>query len=136
MKDVDSINFTDMSDKVFAHKELWENEAVLQRKKCFGTHYEKTNLKNVTADTEHLNDEQQTKLLALLCKYEFLFDGTLGTWPTDSVDIKLKDDAKQHHAHPYPVPKVHEEVFKKEVARLSKLAVLRKVNRFKWGVPA
>ena len=64
-----------------------------------------------------------------------MFDGTLGTWNTDPVDIELKDDAKPHHARPYPVPKVHKEVFKKEVTRLCKLGVLRKVNRSEWGDP-
>ena len=121
MKDVDSIKFTDLSDDVFAHEELWESEAVLESteraRRILDAHYEKADLKKVTADAEHLNDKQQTKLLALLRKYEFLFDGTLGTWNTAPVDIKLKDDAKPHHARPYPVPKVHEEVFKKEVAR-------------------
>ena len=57
-------------------------------------------------------------MLALLRKYNFLFDGTLGTWNTDPVDIELKDDAEPHHAHLYLVLKVHEEVIKKEVARL------------------
>ena len=30
MKDVDSIQFSDASDNMFAHEELWESEAVLE----------------------------------------------------------------------------------------------------------
>ena len=59
----------------------------------------------------------------------------MGTWKTDPINIELKSDSKPHHARPYPVPKIHEEVFKKEVARLCKLGVLRKVNRSEWGAP-
>ena len=44
MKDVDSINFNDSSDDVFAHEELWESEAVLESTKCarkiLDAHYE------------------------------------------------------------------------------------------------
>ena len=53
-------------------------------------------------------------------------EASSGTWRTDPVDIELKDDSKPHHARPYPVPKIHKEVFKKEVARLCKLGYSEK----------
>ena len=33
---------------------------------------------------------QCNELLNLLQKFEYLFDGTLGTWKTDTVDFELK----------------------------------------------
>jgi hypothetical protein len=34
-----------------------------------------------------------------------LFDGTLGNWKTDPVELELKDkNEKPYHARPYPVP--------------------------------
>ena len=43
---------------------------------------------------QHLTMIQRNELLKLLQKFEELFDGTLGTWKTDSVDFELKDDWK------------------------------------------
>ena len=48
-------------------------------------------------------------------KYEFIFDGTPGTWKTRPVDIELQPVAKLYHAKPFPVPWAHEAVFVKEV---------------------
>ena len=36
-------------------------------------------------------------------------------------------------SQPYPVPKVHEEIFKKEVERLGLLGVLEVANDSEWG---
>ena len=52
-----------------------------------------------------LDREEQQKLLSLLQKYEHLFDGTVGTWNTEPVDLILKDPtAAPYHAKAYPVP--------------------------------
>ena len=73
---------------------------------------------------EHLTATQCNALLQVLKKYEDLFGGTLGTWNTTLVDLELKDNAKPVCSRPYPVPKVHETMFKKEVKRLMRLGVL------------
>ena len=57
-----------------------------------------------------------------------LFDGTLGTRKKDTVDFKLKEDAKTIFLQPYPVPKVHEEMFKQEVLKVE--------NDSEWGAPS
>ena len=62
-----------------------------------------------------------------------MFDGTLGTWKTDPADFKLKEDVNTICLQPYSVPKVHEEMFKKEVERLVLLGVLEAANDSKWG---
>ena len=44
-----------------------------------------------------------------------MFDSTLGTWSNTTVDLELKDNAKPVCSRPYPVPRVHEAMFEKEV---------------------
>ena len=47
----------------------------------------------------------------------------------------LKNDAKTICSLPYLVPKVHEEIFKKEVEHLVLLGVLKVANDPEWGAP-
>ena len=85
---------------------------------------------------QHLTITQRNDLLKLLLqKYEQLFDGTLGIWKTDPVEFKLKEYANPILSRPYPVPKVHEEMFKKGVERLVLLGVPRVANDSEWGAP-
>ena len=55
---------------------------------------------------------QRNELLKLLQKFEELFDGTIGTWKTDTVDLELKEYVKPICSQPYPLPKVHKKMFK------------------------
>ena len=59
----------------------------------------------------------------LLKIFEYLFNGTIGIWNTARVDLELKDDENTVRSHPYPVPRVHEEIFRKEVEILVELGV-------------
>ena len=61
---------------------------------------------------QHLTMTQRNDLLKLLKKFEELFNGTLGTWKTDTVDLELQEDAKPICSQPYPVTNAHEEMFK------------------------
>ena len=45
-------------------------------------------------ECQNLTATQRNELLKLLQKIEEFFDGTHGTWKTDPVDFKLKDDPK------------------------------------------
>ena len=49
--------------------------------------------------------------------------------------ISLKEDAKPYHGRAYTVPKAYEQGLRKEVDRLVKLGVLKKVNHSPWGAP-
>ena len=49
------------------------------------------------------------------------------------VDLELKDDATPVCSQSYPVPRVHEAMFRKEVERLVKLGVLEEANDSEWG---
>jgi hypothetical protein len=93
-------------------------------------HYEAADLQNICLENAvHLSLDERQKLLKLLKKYESLFDGTLGDWGEDeAVDLELHPDAKPHHDRPYRTPQVHRETFKKELARLCQLGVLRRCH--------
>src|SRR5687768_8411617 len=98
--------------------------------------YCKADLEKLSQECDQLNREDQQKLLKLLQKYEHLFDGTVGTWNTEPVDLVLKDPkGAPYHAKPYPVPPFQEQKFKEEVDRLCKQGILRKINRSEWACP-
>jgi hypothetical protein len=76
-------------------------------------------LNKIVAGCSLLSTDQQEKLHKLPNKFAHLFDGTLGNWKTDTVDLELKDrNEKPHHAKPYPVPHFQEQQLKDEVQRL------------------
>ena len=53
--------------------------------------YEKADLHKVMENQpQHLPMTQRNELLKLLHKFEEVFDGTLGTWKTNPVDLELK----------------------------------------------
>ena len=85
--------------------------------------------------SEALTNEQKESLHSLLLKYEDLFDGTLGTWQTEPIELELKPEAKPYHGKPYPVPHSQEKKLKQEVEFLCDLKVLRKINNSKWAAP-
>ena len=67
----------------------------------FENKYCPADLNKIVAECTHLNSNEQGQLLQLLQRYEDLFDGTLGTWQTDPVDLELKEpNVKPHHSKP------------------------------------
>ena len=101
-------------------------------KKILDAKYVPADLNELCKNQEHLSLEEQKQLQTLLTKYEDLFDGTLGHWNGEDYDIELKPDVQPYHARPYPISKAYEQTLKKEVDRLCKLGVLKKVNRSQW----
>ena len=105
-------------------------QAILDAKYC------KADLGQIVQECKQLSKEEQQQLLILLKKYEALFDGTVGTWKTDPVDIVLKDpNCTPYHAKAYPVPHSQEKQLREEVDRLCKQGILRKINRSEWACP-
>ena len=73
--------------------------------------YKKADLEKVVQRCDTLKTDEQNRLLKLMQKYEFLFDGTLGTWNTKPYEIELKEGAKPYHTRPYPIAKINEKYF-------------------------
>ena len=85
---------------------------------------------------QHLTMTQRNELLKLLHKFEELFNGIFGTCKTYLIKLELKEYAKQICSRPYPVLKVHEEMFKNEVESLVLLGVLEVHNDSEWRGPS
>ena len=93
------------------------------RRKCriLDANDQKANLSKIMSDSKHLNGNEQSMLHDVLNKYEFLSNGTLGTWKTKHVNKELQPGAKYYHDRPYLVPWAHGAVFCKEGERLCQL---------------
>src|SRR6476660_2754624 len=110
--------------------EAERTQVILDAKYC------KADLAKLTHECDQLDKADQQKLLQLLQKYKHLFDGTVGTWNTDPVDLVLKDPScTPYYAKPYPVPYSQEQKLKEEVNRLCEQGILRKINHYEWACP-
>ena len=99
--------------------------------------YKPADLKQIASECKLLNLKEQQLLLKLMSKYKDLFDGTLGTWNTEPVDLELKDpNCKPYYAKPYPVPHSQEQQLREEVERLCNDNILRQINRSEWASPS
>ncbi|KAL7450185.1 hypothetical protein ACHAWC_004846 [Mediolabrus comicus] len=90
--------------------------------------YEQVDIDEVVRGQTHLDETQKQELKELLNEYTKLFDGTLGVYPHKEVHIDVDPDAKPVHARAYPVPKIHEAAFKKELFHLVKLGMQKPTN--------
>ncbi len=89
--------------------------------------YQKADLQSIVRNNcKLLSADQQKKLLQLLHKYEWLFDGTLGDWKTKPVSFQLKEGVSLYHGQAFPVPKIHKDTIMNEVERLCQLGVLER----------
>ncbi len=83
----------------------------------------------------HLSDPDKQKLLELLQEFEELFDGTLCDWDCERVSLQLREGAKPYHCRPFPIPKKHMDITKKEIQRLCDLEVLQWQADSEWDSP-
>jgi len=99
--------------------------------------YTPADLDAVVRECTHLTHDEQQRLHALLEKFEPAFDGSLGAWNTEPIDLELKDpvNEKPYHAKPFPVPHSQEVKLRAELERLCEQNVLRKINRSEWAAP-
>ena len=55
----------------------------------------------------HLKPAQKDDLKKLLIKHHKLFDGKLGVYTGDKMNIELEPGAQAVYRRPYPIPRVH-----------------------------
>jgi hypothetical protein len=119
---------------MFAHDPVTTNAERIQS--IIDAKYTKADLRALTEECKIIDKDEKKQLHQLLKKYEHLFDGTLGKWKTDPVELELQDpDCKPYHARPYPVPHCQERKLREEIVRLVGYGVFRKVNRSEWAAP-
>jgi hypothetical protein len=138
MQSVDklSVDWVDQFEQelLFAHDPITTDAERIQS--IIDAKYTPADLPSITKECNLLSSEEQHQLLKLLQKFEHLFDGTLGSWNVEPVDLELKDpECKPYHARPYPVPHSQEKALKGEIQRLCDYGVMRKINRSEWAAP-
>ena len=112
-----------------------ETDRLSATPKWLVSEYHKTDLREYSHRQTNLNTKQAELLETSLRKFETLFDGTLGKWTGSPFHIELKENMKPYHGRPYTVPQAYDQAFRKEVERLCKIGVLKRVNRSEWAAP-
>ena len=98
--------------------------------------YEKSSPTDVVKSCTHLQSHEQQKLFQLLSKFTTLFSGSLWRYVHRKFSIQLKDpNATPIFCNPYPIPLVHQEVFKAELQHLVDEKVLQRISRSEWAFP-
>ncbi len=99
--------------------------------------YDKANVLSIEENNcAHLSTPHCNLLLALLLKFQELFDGMLGDWKLPPVSFELKVGAKPYHGRPYPIPKIHKATLMKEINCPVLIRVLKWQPSSKWALPS
>ena len=109
--------------------DLFATQEILDRK------YEQVDLDTVVDAQTHLSNSQQVIFRRSLEGHDVLFNGKLGKYPKKKVHLDLEPDSKPVHCRPYPVPRKHEAVFKKECDELCRDGVLEPVGTTEHAYP-
>ena len=64
-----------------------------------------------------------------------MFDGTLGKYSGSQYTIEVQENSQHYHIQHFPIPKIHEPTLKREVDRLIKIGVLKKITNSQWAAP-
>ena len=88
------------------------NSETKRMKGILDVKYSKAGLKTITESSTHLDPQERNELYTILKKYEWLFDGNIGTSHGKTYDIKLKPDAEPYNGKTFTVPRIHELTFK------------------------
>jgi transposase InsO family protein len=103
-----------------------ENEEHAQE--IYDNTYGKVDFSLLAKQQKHLPLHQQNMLHDLWNDYQDLFQGNLGEWPDEEIDIELLPDSSPYHCvRPIRIPRIHYETIKKEVDRLLSINVLQEV---------
>ena len=93
------------------------------------TKYEKAGLsKDIETRCQSLIITKCNELLKIITEIRRVVQWNTWHLKKEPLDIKLNEDTKPIWSRPYPVPKVHEEMFKKEVEFLVLLGVFEAPN--------
>ena len=82
--------------------------------------YVKAEIEQVPANTTQLNHEERNQLLRPIRDFEDLFDGTLGYWDIEPVDLEVNTNHKPFHCKYHLIPRINKEIFCKDLECLVK----------------
>ena len=97
--------------------------------------YAKADLKQVAASATQMNNEETTQLLRLLEDFKDLFDGTLGAWDTEPVNLELNPGSKSFNSKYYTVLRINKETYCKDLKCSVEIGVLTPVQQSQFGTP-
>ena len=80
--------------------------------------YAKADFYEVADNANQLKVEERTLRLRIFKDFEDLFDGTLGDWYTETIDLRLKPDSKPFNSKYDLVPMINKEKFRKDLKLL------------------
>ena len=86
-------------------------EATERLVKTIDSTYAKEDLKKVAANATNLNAEERTQLLRCIQYFEDFFDGTLGDWDTDPINLELNPESNLFNCKYHLVPRINMENF-------------------------
>ena len=84
----------------------------------------------------HLTAADKKQLLKVLERYQGVFDGRLGKYPTAKSSIELKPGAEPSWSKHYQVPYKIREAFHKELDIMIEYGVLIPIGNSQWGFPS
>ena len=103
--------------------------------KILDAKYDEMTIDEVCKLQTHLTPQQQKELAAVMEKYPKVFGNDLGCYPHRKIHIDIDPNARPVHRRAYPVPKLHEDTFKKELDHLVAIGVLSRQGSSEWGLP-
>ncbi len=80
-------------------------------------------------------ETSQTRLKSLLDKYSDIFKNELGTMNSIRAELLVKENASPRFHHPHPIPFALNEAIEREIQRLEKSGILKKVSYCEWAAP-
>ena len=104
--------------------------------KILDAKYKAADLRTVDDNNyEHLTKVNKSKLLELVTEFKQLFDGTLGDWTKSPARLEVWHNYLPYRGRAHLIPKIHQDIFQKEVDRLEQLGVLKWDKAYEWGSP-
>ena len=91
------------------------NSETKRMKRILDAKYYKANIKTIAESSTHLDPQERNEIYKLLKNQECLIDGNLVTWHGNPYDIKIIPDAEPYPGKYFPVPRIHELMFKQEL---------------------
>lgn len=111
------------------------SQELQEARKIIESKYEKADLEQVVQELVHLKDPQKMQLLKVMWQYVDLFQGRVGKWTGEPVDIKLKPGVTPYHTKAYRMPQAYMKLFKDEIDRLVEIGTLSPVTETEWASP-
>ena len=109
---------------ILTEKSVSTREATERLIKIPGSTYAKAYLKQVAYNSTQMNVVEINQLLRILNYFKDFFDGTLGDWDTEPVNMELNAYSKPFNCKYYPVPIINKNTFCHKIKRSVKIGVL------------